>query len=358
MKKISKQIIVAQMSDGKPIRMTVSADTIQELDDKVSELLLVRFAQYGIDNVTFEELGTIWISGSRALVAKNTHHLHQEILKKYLNPHIGSLRVQELESSHLRNLIQTLEKIGKPRRLIVSIKHIAVCVINLAMDMGVVKNNIFRNVSFPRRWAVQLPLLTEELRALVIRTYNGHIVGVPALLLVFCGLRRSELLALKWDDVDAEKMLVSINKEAIYDHGKPVIKPVGSSARQRNVPIPSVIFEALMRAKEESQTSLVCSDIKGNVMSASDFAKAWASNMRYLNAIASKQIDGTPLETVTNIKLNTRMIRRSYALTLIKAGVSINCVAAWMGYQSTDNLLIIIPLDLLKKKNITDTEPK
>lgn len=67
------------------------------------------------------------------------------------------------------------------------------------------------------------PLTDEEVQ-LITRTYADHRMGVPALLLLYCGLRRGELLALTWNDINFKKKCITVNKAAVYVNNQAIIK--------------------------------------------------------------------------------------------------------------------------------------
>lgn len=84
--------------------------------------------------------------------------------------------------------------------------------------------NDFTKVSIPNIAATKRCPLTDDEATLVTSTYTGHRMGLPALLLLYCGLRRGELIALTWNDIDINNRTVNGNKAAVFDNNQTLIQ--------------------------------------------------------------------------------------------------------------------------------------
>ena len=124
------------------------------------------------------------------------------------------------------------------------------------------------------------PLTPKEVE-LITSTHQGHRMGIPAMLLLYCGLRKGELLALSWGDVNTKTKLLTVNKSVCFDGNSPYIKTPKTKAGTRTVPIPDMLIPLLQ--KHRSGTMMVCPDIKGDMMSEIAFKRAWQSYLHYLN---------------------------------------------------------------------------
>lgn len=185
------------------------------------------------------------------------------------------------------------------------------------------------------------PLMDEE-KALVMRTYAGHRMGVPALLLLYCGLRRGELIALTWSDVNIKNKSITVNKAAIFNHNQPQIEKPKTSTGVRTVPIPDTIVDALKEYRKGIKSTMVCPAISGGMMSERAFKCAWSSYMHYLNIQAGGRVASRsrPKLTVVN-NLTPHMFRHTYATILYNAGVDVKSAQRFLGHADINMTLKI-----------------
>ena len=77
-------------------------------------------------------------------------------------------------------------------------KQTAVRILNVGVENDLIIRNVFANIKVPTIEPHERRALTEEERELVNRTWRGHRMGHAVMIMMYCGLRRGELLALTW----------------------------------------------------------------------------------------------------------------------------------------------------------------
>ena len=113
-----------------------------------------------------------------------------------------------------------------------------------------------------QRPAVRLPQLIQAERQwltpaqipVFVEAIKGRSIEIPALL-ALSSLRRSELLNLRWQDVDLEKGVLRVNGAAVYDeHGKLVRKrETKNKTSRRTVPIIPPLAAALQAVENRGE---------------------------------------------------------------------------------------------------------
>jgi integrase len=123
--------------------------------------------------------------------------------------------------------------------------------------------------------------LTEEEQRWIWETpHRGQPV---AIIMMLSGLRRGELTALTWDDIDTKKRQITVNKAVAYlSDGTPVMKDAKSTAGMRVIDIPGKLCEYLDQIPRDDH--LVVHTKAGGLMTESAWVKLWAGYMRLLNA--------------------------------------------------------------------------
>lgn len=94
--------------------------------------------------------------------------------------------------------------------------------------------------------------------------------GMFAYMALYTGLRKGELLALDWKDVDMKKRQISVTKSVYHISNKPEIKLPKTSTSIACVPIPDALYSKLKPSK-----GLVFPNANGDYMTEMQFQKAW-----------------------------------------------------------------------------------
>lgn len=164
-----------------------------------------------------------------------------------------------------------------------------------------------------------------------------------AVIMMLSGLRRGELAALTWNDVDLKARTITVNKTIEYDsNGTPTLRHVTKSdAGMRTVDIPQRLADYMAAMPRDGL--LVIHSAKGEVMTATAWAKLWRSYMRELNI---KYATRTPadLERMRSSKpgpkvfdmtippITMHWLRHTFCTLLYLAGVDVVQACAQMGH--------------------------
>lgn len=283
----SKQITIGRKPDGKPIRKTIYAKTIKELEQRAAEYeqQLRHGTLSSNEKITFAELASLWVKDYTPNASEKTRKEYDGLLKNHVNPVIGGYRIIDLKKHDLQAIINGMTEAGFSQSSMKKTKIAAAAVLELALDNDILMRNVFARVKVPDVEAEERQPLTEQQKRLLVETWQGHRMGLPALLMMYCGLRRGELLALTWGDVDTKNKRITINKAVYYVRNAAEIKPPKSKAGNRTIQIPDAIIPALQSRRRASM--LVCPSMQtGGVMSYTAFQAAWRSYQHYLNIAA------------------------------------------------------------------------
>ena len=93
-------------------------------------------------------------------------------------------------------------------------------------------------------------------------TQASH-AGLWVLLMLLCGLRRGEMMALKWDAIDLNARTLEVKSVAVISGGSVVIEErAKTDAGLRILPICQVLYAALLSVPEERRKGFVCLSAK------------------------------------------------------------------------------------------------
>ena len=112
----------------------------------------------------------------------------------------------------------------------------------------------------------------------LLDTVRGLPPYVFVMLGLYAGLRREEILALKWDSVylDKDAPYLTVRRAWHTEHNRPIIlTELKTKAAQRNIPLPECLCECLKAAKEVSKSEYVVSNSEGEPLSYTQFKRMW-----------------------------------------------------------------------------------
>lgn len=120
--------------------------------------------------------------------------------------------------------------------------------------------------------------LTDEQAARLLDAIQGLPPYVFVMLGLYAGLRREEILALKWDSVylDVDYPYLTVRRAWHTENNRPVIlDELKTKAAERNIPLPVCLAECLKETKANSQSEYVVPNRDGDPLSYTQFKRLW-----------------------------------------------------------------------------------
>ena len=191
--------------------------------------------------------------------------------------------------------------------------------------------------------------------------------GQPvAVIMMLSGLRREELAALTWNDVDLKARTITVNKTIEYPPNEPprLRHLTKSAAGMRTVDIPKKLADYMETMPRDNL--LVIHSARGGVMTESAWAKLWRSYMRELNikygtrtpADLERMKSGKPGPKVFDMTIppiTMHWLRHTFCTLLYLAGVDVVQACAQMGHADVSTTLrIYTHLDAIHKRKSVD----
>ncbi|MBR5949343.1 MAG: site-specific integrase [Clostridia bacterium] len=292
------------------------------------------------NGLTFAELSDIWLNQYNPTATERWMYAQNHLLNKHLLPAIGQLKVRDLRQIHLQSIISSMAKMDYATGTMKQVKQSAVRIMKVAVDSDLIMRNPFQGVSVPNKEPEARQPLTPEQITLVTDNWRGHRFGHAGMIMLYAGLRRGELLALTWEDIDLNRRIIHVNKSVSVLCNKPKVKTPKTKSGTRDVPIPDILMQVLIELKKPN--GLVCTSTKGVMMSEVAYRNAWASYLGYLNVCAGGKMGGGGKGPVWVIeKFTAHQMRHSYASMLFDAGVDVKSAQKFLGHTDIEVTLSI-----------------
>ncbi len=347
------QVYIGQ-KDGKRKYKTVYGRTQKEADDKARELKVS--LQKGIDIAaeydTFNKWADAWLKIKSTEVSHSQMNVYSSCAD-HLNRYLADAPITKIKTLDIQKIITDLAKqnpnTGKPasKKLLNATKQTAGQVFRLAIDNRILDYNPADSVKIPKSDTIQTARALTEEEQRWINEFE-HPAQTAAMIMMYAGLRRGELIPLTWNDIDLENKTISINKTVERISNKYIVKNTAKNETSiRVVDMPIKLVNYLKNLKKTS--IFVCPNAKGQLHTFSSFRSLWRSyikdlNLRYGNFEMLQQAkskfdpNGTPLVIP---KINPHWLRHTYCTLLYFSGVDLLTAKEQTGHKDINTLLEI-----------------
>lgn len=352
--------------NGVPKYKYVYAATEREMKAKLSEK--TKLVNRGIDITSERETFGDWLEMYLITKQSSVSDKWYRAIRtnaKILEP-LKDTKLSIIKQYMLTEILFDMANKGYSEKTMQSVKGIAQGVLELAADNRAIDHNFFKNVAIPK--AKQEPehrrALTSEEQAWIRDT--PHRAQTAAMIMMYAGLRRGELLALTWQDIDLDAHTIKVERSVSMIKGKPHIKEGGKTdAATRTVYIPGKLVNYL-RSTTHNPIGLVCPTVKGSLMTETGFSRMWESylddlNIKYGNWADCMQTSGkcpskyAPIEKPFLIpRITPHWLRHTFITLMYLAGVDVLTAKEQAGHADIKTTMAIYThLDeKYKKKSI------
>ena len=191
-------------------------------------------------------------------VSPKTSERYAQIIRDNINPALGNYQLSKLKPLHIQSFytdcLTSGRKDGKGGLAAQTVLHFH-RLLRKAFLQAVKWQLLARNpvdaVEPPRPQRTEMNAINETETALLLDRLAGSALFPPVLFAVTTGLRRGELLALRWKDVDLEEGRITVNQSLEQTKAGLRFKTPKTERSRRQVPLPSVTVELLKEHKRK-----------------------------------------------------------------------------------------------------------
>src|SRR3990170_1929139 len=201
------------------------------------------------DRGTVARLVDRWVAG-KIDVSNKTRQQYQWAAG-HIKTGLGGIRADHLERDDIARWIEALAAEGQlSRRSVQIIRMVLRAALDDAVAIGELRRNPAARVAMPRQVSKPAPerdteVWTESQIQRFFETIRGHRWEGPLRLAVLYGLRRSELLGLRWAAVSLRKGAVRIERGVVDVAGRPEWSDGKNERSRRTIPIDDETAAAL-----------------------------------------------------------------------------------------------------------------
>ncbi|MDD3334140.1 MAG: tyrosine-type recombinase/integrase [Eubacteriales bacterium] len=290
-----------------------------------------------------------WMPTYKADVSVKTYNDYA----KYVNllcAYFDGVRVRDVTATDIKRFYQSQS--GKSKSYIRKMTMLTKDIFSTAVEDGVILRNPCAKVRGPAAEEGTHRALEQWERDLVVSMVGEHDMAIAAMLMLYGGLRRGEVIAFDISrDVDFKKGSIHVRNAVAFNTNQPTLKDPKTDAGEREL----YLF-APLRAALQGKSGLALKRKSGEIMSKSAWNKKWSS---FKTAMETKLngchkrwygrtkehmailAAGGELPPWRKITIQSHDFRHSFCTMLYDAGVDMKTAIKWMGHADETMILRI-----------------
>lgn len=263
-------------------------------------------------------------------ITNKSIEMYQQKLNNYIIPEIGSMRLCDVRDTHLKRL---LNKANTSFSTAQKVKIVVQAMFRQARKSRLIQYDPAEDLELPKAPKGTHRSITAPERAAIIEVAKQHYAGLYVLLLLYCGLRPGEAIALQWKDIDMNKHLVHVQK-ALESGTTGEIKGPKSESGNQDLPIPQILWEKIKSEQRGSFEPVLIQPLGRKMHTPSSIGDAWNNFKRELDIYMGAEVYRSQIiHSVVALDLVPYCLRRTYCTDLQRAGVPLNVAKYLMGHS-------------------------
>lgn len=278
-------------------------------------------------------------------------------VKNYIIKPLGHMYMADMTTDDIKMALVPASK--KSVSVYRSVTMLIKCIFYSAEDSHIIDENPTKRISakggIPEKGK---EALTDEQVQILLDSIRGLPPYVFVMIGLYAGLRREEILGLKWDCVflDADVPYLSVKRAWHTEHNRSVIlDELKTKAAYRDVPLPDCLTECLREAKANSKSEFVIANRDGDPLTYTQFVRVWKyittrstkerTYVRYVNGqrikhtvkpvLGEKAVHNNTVVYTMDFQVTPHQLRHTYITNLIYAMVDPKTVQYLAGHQNS-----------------------
>lgn len=319
------------------------------------------------DSITVSEWVEMWRRTYKSELRGTNKQMYDGAISRLLDD-IGSMRMASVRNIHLQNSLMKMA--GKSESATTKYRMVLQQIFKKARQNKIIREDPAEELDLPKarqsdghraleRWE------TEH----ITENWTEHRTGVWMMIMLYAGLRRSEMIALNWDSVDLDGRNIFVHRAAEIVSNQSVVKELTKTeAGKRTVPICEPLYVALSSIPKKKRKGPVCLSAHGKQISQSAFDRGMdgfnLAMERILNGeppnqqgrrpkreTAEESIDNRKNQKTFSIKAHD--LRYTFATALYDAGVDVKSAQYYLGHSDVRTTMNIYTQLSEERKNIS-----
>ena len=234
--------------DGRRKRKAFYGKTRKEVADKMAQAIQDMKLGLVVDpkRISLGDFLGQWLEESvRQTVRCTTYENYSTLVRVHIVPALGTTQLQKLTPLQVQRFLNQKLASGLSTRSVQYLLVLLRRVLRLAVKWQMVQKNVALDVDPPRVTHREVTPLTVEQARRFLESVRGDKLEALYITAVALGLRRGEVLALRWEDLDFGGGTLSVRGSLQRAGGKLQILETKTDKSRRSVVMPQIVASAL-----------------------------------------------------------------------------------------------------------------
>jgi integrase len=285
--------------------------------------------------ITVGEYLEKWLAHVRTRVRARTYERYSQIVRNQLTPNLGAIRLAKLTPLQIQAFYGKALSTGRfdgkgglSARTVLHLHRVLSGALRQSVRWQLLTHNPAAATQPPRPERPQLQIVDPDLANSIFSKVGGTRMEVPVALALGVGMRRGEILALRWSDVDLTAGVVRITRTLQQTAEGLVVEEPKTERSRRSVTLPEFVIQSLRRhRKVQGERRLLCGEAwkDGNLVIERGDGAPWAPDT-FSNDFA----DFASKNGVGRVRFHD--LRHGHATLMLSQGVHPKVVSERLGH--------------------------
>ena len=348
---------------GKKCQRWVSTDIPIKGDNKRKaearcKEILAEYEKQGVvinNDILFTVFIREWLENLKPSINIVTYDGYKLIINNQIIPFYEplGLRVKDVLPMHIQQYVTHKIKTASPNTARSHLWNLSKC-LDSAVKQQIISVNPVKLIDKPQKVKYTgAKFYNEQQIDDLLKVFKGDLLEGVILFAVYFGLRRSEIMGLKWQSVDFVNRAITIENTVVQTANKIYHKAsTKTKSSYRTLPMSDIIIETLERIKAEQaqHKAMQPNDYvdEGYIFTNID------GNLIRPNYVTKHFKDVLAKNNMPPIRLHD--LRHSTASYLIHLGFSMKEIQVWLGHGDIGTTMnLYTHIDIAAKRNIADS---
>ena len=196
----------------------------------------------------------MWFTNYLPNIEATTRNGYREKISLYINPHLGKIPLKNLKNDTIQIWVNTLTQKGLSPKTIRNAYNNLNAALKKAVLLRMIPYNPCEGTALPKLKRYQGKVYTPEQIQQVLSIAENTTMYLPLVLALLTGMRRGEICALKWQNIDFKKKQIHICENRVHGDRTQGVQTViekapKSEASNRTIPMSPELTGILSAAR-------------------------------------------------------------------------------------------------------------